>query len=548
MPARTPYLRILTRGRDERRHLLDREVICIGRSTENELAIPDLSLSREHACVSQHDGGWFVSDRESRNGTFLNDRPIKGESPLHDGDIIRLGETTLVFHEEGTSGVRIAEQTHALGSGSVAIPAAALLSSTFRGAAPQDARLLDAFARASRMLIARAEADEVFAEVLRAAMEAVQAERGALMLLDSDGALVPAATQIMEGGDPNLVLSRTITRMAIDQKTSILTMDAQVDERFDSAQSVSLQGVRSALCAPLWLDDVVKGLIYLDRRYSARPFTETDLALLTVIANLVAAKIENLRLLEESQLKRKLEEELALAADIQRSLLPRQDPVVEGWSFAGMSLSSRAVGGDLYDYIAKPDGRLGFVVADVSGKGVSAALLMASLQANLRAFVRSQSSLSAMMTEVNRAVLVAQLRNRFATVLYAEVDLGTGKGSYVNAGHNPGLLLRRDGQIEKLTVGGMIVGAFPAARYEEASFAMEPGDLLVLYSDGVTEAPGPDDELFGDERLEACVRDFGELEPAGVRDGILDRVDTFTKGRPANDDTTILVAKRARQD
>src|SRR5204862_629813 len=133
---------------------------------------------------------------------------------------------------------------------------------------------------------------------------------------------------------------------------------------------------------------------------------------------------------------------------------------------------SPTVGGDLYDYVRKPDGRLGFVVADVAGKGMSAALLMASPQANLRAFAQSSMDLARMMTEVNRAVLVAQLRNRFATIFYAELDPKTGEGRYVNAGHNPALLLRRDGTLEKLTKGGMIVGAFPAAVYEEAGFTL----------------------------------------------------------------------------
>jgi serine phosphatase RsbU (regulator of sigma subunit) len=539
------YLRVMTRGREERRFVLERDSTCIGRSADNDLAIPDLSLSREHARVLRRDDLYFILDRGSRNGTFLNDRPVKGELALRDGDVVRLGETTLIFREEGSSGVRFADAATALGQGSVSIPAADIISSTFRGASAQDARLLDVFARASRMLIAKGEAADVYNEVLNAAMDAVHAERGALMLLEGKPPELVSKATVIRQGDPALVVSRTILRVALEEKNSVITTDAQIDPRFGAAQSISIQGIRAAMAAPLWHEERVAGLLYLDRRFSSKQFSESDLSLLTVLANLTAAKLENLRLLEESLAKRKLEEELQLAADIQRNLLPREDPNISGWEFAGMSISSRSVGGDLYDYIPKPSGHIGLVVADVSGKGMSAALLMASLQANLRAFAESTDDLSKMMLAVNRALCSARIRNKFATILYADLDPRSGRAHYVNAGHNPGLVARADGRVDRLSVGGMIAGAFPVVKdYEVGVFDLGPGDVFVAYSDGVTEAEGPGDDQFGDERLALTIAALRREPAAAVRDGILEAVHAFTGGSLPSDDTTLLVARR----
>jgi sigma-B regulation protein RsbU (phosphoserine phosphatase) len=300
------------------------------------------------------------------------------------------------------------------------------------------------------------------------------------------------------------------------------------------------------MAAPLWLDDKVTGLLYVDRRFSAQQFREHDLALLTVLANLTAAKIENLKLLDEALLKRKLEEELSLAAEIQRSLLPAEDPLLPGYEFAGRSVASRSVGGDLLDYMPKEKGRMGMVVADVSGKGMSAALLMASLQANLRAFARSAPGLDTMMEMVNRALCEAHIRNKFATVFYAELAAPTGVIQYVNAGHCPGIVVRAKGGVEKLRTGGMIAGAFAElARYQVGKVELGRGDSMLLYSDGITEAEEMGGDQFGEERLEEAAVGLRGKTASGVRDGILEAVHAFTKGAPPSDDTTILVVRRA---
>lgn len=537
------YLRLLVPGREETRFGLDSPKVRIGRASDNEVSLSDLSLSREHAQIARRGNRYRLRDLGSRNGTFLNDAKVEGEVLLNDGDLIRVGEMRLQFHHETPSGVHLSEASRVLDQGTVSIRAEDIISgsvSAINGA--DDRRLFEAVARASRALFAKASVDEVCGYVLGESMNALAGERGVVMLREGDPPTLRARSR---HGDGELELSRSIASKVIEEGTSLLTNDAQIDPRFDASNSIQIQGIRSAVCVPLWHEERISGLLYVDRRFSAKPFKKIDLALLTVLANLAAAKLDNLRLTEEAQEKRSLDEELALAAEIQRNSLPAAEPRFAGWEFAGRSFPSRSVGGDLYDYIPLGPDRLGVVVADVSGKGTSAALLMASLQANLRAYLARASDLAEAMASVNQALARTTTRNKFATVFLADLGAGQGGFRYVNGGHTPGLIVRKNGTIERLTVGGMIVGAFAdLATYEVGHADLAASDLLVLYSDGITEAEGADQAMLGVDGLEAILRSAPRDSAAAVRDAVLDAIHEYTEGRPPGDDTTLVVARR----
>jgi serine phosphatase RsbU (regulator of sigma subunit) len=321
------------------------------------------------------------------------------------------------------------------------------------------------------------------------------------------------------------------------------------DARFRAEQSILSSGIRSAMCAPLWFNtggggqDMVLGLVYLDTLQHAHSFGEEDLRILTALANVAAAKIENVRLLEESMEKRHLEEDMRVAAEIQTSLLPREAPKVPGYDLVGSNHPSRTVGGDSYDFIVE-DGRLLLALGDVSGKGTGAALLMTVLRASVRGHW-TDANLADAVSRINRTVCQNVPSNKYVTFFMAALDPPTGVLTYVNAGHNPPLLIRAGGAVEKLQEGGMVLGFFESVRYNDGLVELRRGDTLLVFSDGVTETWNPQGDEFGEEGLTALALRSGGLDAASLQDEILRHLDVFAAGAKATDDRTLIVLKRS---
>ncbi|MFO7769080.1 MAG: SpoIIE family protein phosphatase, partial [bacterium] len=255
--------------------------------------------------------------------------------------------------------------------------------------------------------------------------------------------------------------------------------------------------------------------------------------------------------------RERLERELETARAIQERLLPRDLPELQGFELAAISLPSRQVGGDYFDFVELEDGLVGVAVGDVSGKGIPAALLMANLQAALQGQAIHPSSVGQVVARVNDLIVRSSEVHMFATFFYGVLDRTTGRFTYSNAGHNPPKLLRSDGRLDLLDEGGLVLGVMSAESYGEGSTVLEPGDVLVLYSDGITEAEGPRlgdtpedaDEMpspnhFEEERLEASIRRYAERSAQQIRDGVIEDVRTFTRGEPPSDDITLVVVKR----
>jgi serine phosphatase RsbU (regulator of sigma subunit) len=527
---------------------LAKERVTIGRSRDSDIFLPDQWLSRHHAEILRKDVNFFLHDLGSKNGTLLNGEPVHGDRRLRHGDVITLGEHVLTFSvEDIDDDSQPPEGTR--------IFSARELSDikTKPSIDPEELqrqnRVLEVLSQAARSLLAHRPLPDLFEDVLNLLFNAVPCERGAILLLEGQPPEPTVKASRSRGGQPLLAkVSRSIARRVLERRETMLLPNLMEDAAFSTQDSILSTGIRSALCAPLWFtsaaaeQDAVIGLVYLDSLAMTRPFTEEDARIVTALANVAAAKIENVRLLEESLEKRRLEEDMRVAAEIQRGLLPDGAPVVAGYGVVGSNRPCRTVGGDYYDFTLS-QGRLLMALGDVSGKGTGAALLMTVLRAAVRGHWADESVAEA-VARINSTVCQNVTSGKYITFFIARLDPASGRVDYVNAGHNPPLLVRRNGDVETLNEGGMVLGLFDSVPYGEGVAELRAGDTLLIFSDGVTETFNAKDVEFGEQRLgEVAVRGRG-LDAAGLQTEILRELEAFAAGTKATDDRTLIVLKR----
>ncbi|HSP07619.1 MAG TPA: SpoIIE family protein phosphatase, partial [Acidobacteriota bacterium] len=431
---------------------LNKDSLTIGRSSSNDLVFNHLSLSRHHARITKKEDTFLVEDAGSRNGTFLNGVRLRQPTPLKSGDVVQLGEILLRFNEPISDRLKVTDTAPSLGFEATymidtdelnikryvqdAISSQTLLA--VPGGQVPGENIWPALNQAANALITHYPMEKLVETVMDIVFQAVTADRGALIMLDpKDPEQLELKVVRDSVGDKNLQISRTIIDEVMRNQKAVLTMDAQTDDRFESSKSIQMQGIRSIICVPLWNNRAVTGLIYIDNLVSRRTFTQSDLRLVALIANMAAVKIENSLLLEEQLEKKAMEEQLAVAAQIQRRLLPQTNPEIPGYQIYGLNRSCYQIGGDYYDFLQKDDGRLAVVIADVSGKGVGAALLMASFQASIRSLGKTIDDPAVLMVQLNDVMRENSPPNKYITVFYGELDPQTNKFTYVNAGHNP---------------------------------------------------------------------------------------------------------------
>lgn len=524
---------------------LDRERYTLGRSSANELCYPeDAGLSRQHLALERNGDVWVVRDLGSKNGTFVNGVRLTGPHPLGKNDRITAGHIALDFGKDAPPPAP-SDQTVIFIEG--VTPAAAVsttVATSLQGVLSHEKEIeggpqMRALIRAGRELAGNMPLADLFRLIMNLSVEAVGATRGVLMTIEGKELVVQAA--LGEG----FRISSAVRDRVIKEKTSLLVRDARLDEAFADRMSIVQQQIRSMLAVPLQTDDRVIGLIYLDSPHFIHEFSKDDLSLLTVMANVAAIRIEHTRLAEVEAAERLHAKELDQAAEIQRNLLPTSVPKVEGVDLAGYNSPCRGVGGDYYDFLPYPDGRVGVLVGDVAGKGMPASLLMSSLQARVQVLFEEPSNLAALVTRLNRIISSNCPSNRFITFFIAVLDPKTGELTYVNAGHNPPLVAHADGSVEKLEGTGLILGILPMATYEQRTCRLGPGDALLLFSDGVTEPVNPNgDEEFGEERLARVLAGLRGQSAESIIKCVNQKVEEFTAGAPPADDITLVVAKR----
>jgi len=297
------------------------------------------------------------------------------------------------------------------------------------------------------------------------------------------------------------------------------------------------------MAVPLQTKERIIGLIYVDSPFVIREFTKDDLSLLTVMANVAAIRIENARLAEIEQTERIMQRDLSQAAEIQGGMLPAKAPHVAGTDLAGFNAACRTVGGDYYDFFPYADGRVGLALGDVSGKGMPASLMMMALQARVQVLAEDPGNLAAFMTRLNKATCAKCPSNRFITFFFCVLDTGTGELTFANAGHNPPIVVRASGDAEMLEGGGPVLGILPIAPYGEMRISLQKGDMLVLYSDGVTEANDIDHNEYGEERFIKVLQQYRTAPASAIVEAVTKSLAEFAAGAPQADDITLVVAK-----
>lgn len=530
---------------------LDRDRIGLGRSNANELCYPDdQGLSRQHLAFVRESGGWRVEDLGSKNGTLLNGQKLEGTAPFRPGDRVSAGHLIIEFAESAVAAppetvMFVEAETFSTTATTVVAnlenaenvlspPQEDLNATRVMQGTPQ----MRALIKAGRELAGHRPLDELFPLIMDLTMDAVGATRGVLMTLENGELRVRVARG--EG----FKISSTVRDRVIQKKESLLVRDAQLDTALKAQRSIVLQKVRGMIAVPLQTNDRVIGLLYLDSSMASREFTREDLNLLTVMANVAAIRIEHARLSEVEEAERQMAKEMQQAAMIQQRLLPSAAPGVEGLDIAGKTVACRTVGGDYYDFLKFPDGKVAMLVGDVAGKGMPASLLMSSLQARVQVLFEDSADLARKISLLNKSTCKTCPDNRFITFFMTIADPSSGQLTYVNAGHNPPLLIRASGQFEDLTGGGMILGIMPMATYQERQASLHPSDVLVLFSDGVTEASNPSGQEFGEGRLADLVASLRDRPAVEIVDEIHKAVAAFSEGAPAADDITVVVARR----
>jgi len=550
---------------------LGRLRITIGRSARNDLCIPDPFASRVHAEVRREGDEYVLQDLGSANGTLYNGSNVESVIHLTSGGRIQIGETEIIFDDGSynssmgatmitdNSAASLPESTIALASGDrttsgllEAIEGARTkpeeVAQTAAAAKPSSKHgdLLALISKVGITLLASATLNETLEQIVALVFEAVPADRCLIMMRDEgseDLRVAVARLRDRAGEVGEIRVSRNVLDEVVIRGKSVLTSDAQHDPRFASG-TVVLQGVRSVLAVPLGVSEKVFGIIYADSPIAEGRFTEDHLKVLTTLASVAAIRVENTRLVEARLERERLERELALASEIQQRFQPTAPPQVNGYELQGISFPCYEIGGDYYDFIEREDGRLVIALGDVSGKGTAAALLMSSLHAAVHAQSGSHDSLVATISAVNRYLADNIPANRFVTLFYAELDPGSGALSFLNAGHNPPLIVHAAGTVEQLASGGLPLGIKPDADYREGRTQLQHGDVLVIYSDGVTEAVSPTGEEFGPTRLYEVVSRNVTSSAAGIRDRIESALTKFSQGTAAADDITLVIVKR----
>jgi serine phosphatase RsbU (regulator of sigma subunit) len=379
--------------------------------------------------------------------------------------------------------------------------------------------------------------------IIESVMKVTKAQRGFLMAAEEDtGGL---RVLVARGVDGNTMAeegySTTIVNQVVTNRQPLLTNNAQFDTRYQAGQSIIMRGLRAILCAPMMTQGRLLGVIYVDTSMKAGNFSQADRDLLSAVAGQAAIALENARLYTESVEKGRLERELQMAREIQESLLPRSMPRIPGYDIYARWEAAREVAGDFYDVFVLDDNRFSAVIADVSDKGAPAALFMAVARTMIRAHSHAGLSAIETMSRTNDLILEDAESGMFVTVYQSMFSLD-GSSVHVNAGHNPPLLYRRaSNEMHMMPRGGRAIGWFPNNPLQSIELRFEPGDIMVYYTDGVTEAQNTQGEFFGEDRLAEVVMRCINLSAKEIVDAIVRAVDEFAYGMPPFDDQTIVV-------
>jgi len=539
---------------------LKKEKISIGRAEDNDIPINDPFSSSHHSFIYRSESGYMIRDNNSKNGTFLNGKKIRAATKLQRGDEALIGSTRIIFDKELSTNVEVADSPFSTTNVNTIMHLEDIIKksdidTTVRAApGPFDLDKLKAehqafsvISEVSKALVLHMPLNELLEHIMDLISENLPMDRGTLMLKEGNPPqLIPRVIRINNEKflKQKIQVSQSIVHMALDKHSSILTSDAQADPRFKARESVIKLNIHSAMCVPLWNNKEIIGIIYADRISLLDQFSDDDLKMLTLLSNLAAVKIENAKLIEKAIEQEKMEKELALAAQIQKDFLPKKKPDSANFEVTGANFPCYLVGGDYYDFVPIDSDRLGIVIADVSGKGVSASLLMASLRAALHSEVHPKYNIEKMASKLNDFVHRSSSIDNFITFFFCELNGKTGEFTYINSGHNPPLVFNKKGEYQHLESCGFCLGMFASTKYPSKKITLNIGEMALLFTDGITESRDRNNVEFNEERLIKLCQKHIKMPALKLQEKIYSEIKSYTKGTDQMDDMTLIIVKR----
>lgn len=523
----------------------DGSEVAIGRAPASDLVIADSSASRHHARLVYRDDAWWVEDLGARNRTTVNGEAVEAPRSLQVGDRLQVGGTTVQFMGDPAT-VREAaarpETAVLAGAGGAGYEA---VSETSELADDRQAARMRTLNEIHRALAAPISLPELLDLILERCFDVLRPQEGVILLRTDKGGLAHAASRRVARSpeEGEVFVPRRIVDEVAGKSKPALVLDATIDERFAGSDSIMVSGIRSIVAAPLVDADGTIGLISLCSRASVKQFSEQDLDMLVSIASAAALRVRNVALAEEAAARRVLQHELALAHEMQMAMLPRRFPERPEVELAAMLKPARSVGGDLYDFDLDGD-RLWFIVADVAGKSVAAALYMAVAKTLFRATTRGDADLAGAVSRMNEELARDNDRLMFVTALVGYLDVTTGEVAIVDAGHNPVVMIGADGRLSTPEVTKCVaLGVVEDFPFTATRLTLERGASLVLYTDGMTDARSKTGEMFGMARLMRAMTAAATQPAATFVTSVIRTVETFASGAPPEDDLTLLALK-----
>jgi len=526
-----------------------------GAETGNHLQLTDRRISRNCAAIVQEANRYYMEDRGQRRGIFVNGEKVESR-PLNDGDVITFGledSYQVIFRAAtGTSDEAIPQLLTRIDH------MTSSESSTGGGL-----RKLNLLLEATSLLHSQLPLDSVLAKMIDHAVAVTDADRGLLEeAVEGPGEKVTERLRVRlarrSGGQrlppESMTPSQTAIQLAIKKQLPVITEDIeQAEQNLQAAASIVAQGLRAVVVIPLYASSRASsesatnvtrgeflGVLYLD---SKRPtaFSKLDRQILDALAADAASILDNARLVERERERQRLEQEIGIARDIQQALLPKNFRDYPHIAVSGVNFPCLSVGGDYFDVFPLDERRTAFLLADVSGKGLGAALVTTMLQGALSGMTLGTDP-ARVLNHVNRFLCDHVEVGRYATMFFGIID-DAGRLEYINAGHPSPVLLRNATAEEAFTEGSFPVGLVPEAEFCTAKLQLEPNDTLVLYSDGVTEAMDPDEQLYGVGRLRGVLTGKNEMPLDEIQKTVLESVENFARGARQADDLTMLLVR-----
>ncbi len=548
----TPRLRVLEPGGTERQVPIQSTPFTIGRQKGNELTLSDTRISRQQAKIDLHDGKYVLEDLQSRHGTFVNGQKLAAAHELKPRDTIEFGvpDSFRLVYEVGEE-TSVSDLVNRVEAG----PATPATS--------RELYHLGVLLEVVRVMHTSLALEDLLTSVVDAAIQVTHTERGVLLMKApeaAEGELSPSVARDHRHGtlDPKeLQISSSILKQVIKSRRELIVSDpgdalGALDRR--QQDSMARLELRTVIAIPLEKMPVLGssdttvygkpaellGVLYLDSRAVGSAFSDIDRQTLRALAMEAATVVENARLFSASREKERLEHEMAIASEIQQQLLPRTFPDSKEFTITGLNIACQSIGGDYFDAIGLPGGRCGVVVADVSGKGIPAALLASMLQGVFSATAGMDIALNTIGTRVNKYLCERTGDDRYATLFYSVLDPG-GRVEYINAGHVSPLVRTTMGQVYTLASDNFPLGMFDFAEYHAGHAQLQAGDFLIIYTDGFSEAHNMRNDMFSESGLRDILRAFTGTTAHELSDAIQAGVRQFTGGAAQSDDMTLVV-------